>query len=238
LDRDEVVAEAAALRPQVLRAVSDGCLVVDEDARAWLLAEGAQPVALAQQVRAVGWAPERPLLATDSRIIELAPGGQVLREAEGIPGITAVATVGSRLAVGYGDGSIELRGWNGNGRQSLRDTGGKRVTFLAEGDRATVLAGFGDGLFGLWLPANGGRLLSEKLHGPIVEARQLGSVIRVASGLGEIRDVDMGAFDTPYCVLLSELWKSVPVSWGDGVPVVRPPPPIADCQAEAGTSRK
>ena len=118
----------------------------------------------------------------------------------------------------------------GGEKTALRDTGATGVTFLAEGRLGTVMAGYGDGLFGLWRADNGKRLLSEKLHGPIVEVKWRDSTVRVASALGEIRDIDLSAFDIPYCELLSRVWQTIPVTWENDLPVVRPPGGHPSCE--------
>ena len=112
LEGDEVVAEASQLQVERLRVVGQGCLVVDAAARAWWVSPRApEPVALASDVRAVGWDPEQLLLATETQIVEVRGDGSVVRQMEAPPDVTAVATVGSQVAVGFGDGSIELRPW-------------------------------------------------------------------------------------------------------------------------------
>jgi hypothetical protein len=93
------------------------------------------------------------------------------------------------------------------------------------------MAGYANGLFGLWALGNGTRLLRETLHGAISAVQSVGSVVQVGSGLGQIRSVDLGAFAMSYCELRAEVAASVPVTWKDGVPAIAPDRSRGQCSA-------
>ena len=116
LERDAVVAMAAELNVRTLRAVARGCIVVDDAARAWLLTEDATgPVAIADDVLAVGWDPNTPIVATSDRILMSGPDGRALRTVASSALVTAVASVGSKSAVGSDDGLLDVRSWDAHG---------------------------------------------------------------------------------------------------------------------------
>lgn len=103
------------------------------------------------------------------------------------------------------------------------------VTRIQQGPGWTVLAGFADGTVGLWDLRTGRRLESFRLHGPIAHLRLTDRLLVAASELGDHRVFDVSAFSMPYCELLRQVWKDVPVLWEGGGPVRAAPPADHPC---------
>jgi hypothetical protein len=57
-----------------------------------------------------------------------------------------------------------------------------------------------------------------------------GSKLYAASELGDHLVMDLGVFDLSYCKLMKRIWRSIPVVWEKGLPVLRPAPVEHRCQ--------
>jgi hypothetical protein len=88
----------------------------------------------------------------------------------------------------------------------------------------TVVAGFANGLWGLWDPENGALLYRGQLHGPVVHLLLQKGKLYAASELGQYDVLDVSMFDRDYCDLLREVWDRVTVTWVGGLPVLGEPP--------------
>jgi hypothetical protein len=97
------------------------------------------------------------------------------------------------------------------------------------GPPGTVIAGFANGLLGLWNLDNGARLYATRLHGPIRHLLRDGPALIAATELGDHRRLDLGVFDIDHCALLRAVWRAVPVAWENGLLVRRPPPADHPC---------
>jgi len=105
------------------------------------------------------------------------------------------------------------------------------VVRLVPGPEGTLLAGFGDGSFGVWSLDTGRNLYRAKLHGALVHLLTDGEVIHAATELGDHLSLDLGAFHRDYCALLTDVWSEVPVVWASGRPEVAGPPADHPCAA-------
>jgi hypothetical protein len=100
---------------------------------------------------------------------------------------------------------------------------------LALGPSGTLLAGFADGTVGIWNLDNGSRLHHARLHGAVRQLRVRRGTLLAATELGQHLTLDLGVFQRPYCEVLRQLWRQVPVVWEAGLPVLRPPPRQHPC---------
>ena len=91
------------------------------------------------------------------------------------------------------------------------------------------IAGHADGVVSLWDGATGRQLFTTRLHGRIVHATVVAGRLHAASDLGDAYAVDLRALALPTCVLLGEVWRSVPVVWEGDSFVRRAPPPAHRC---------
>ncbi len=84
--------------------------------------------------------------------------------------------------------------------------------------------GYGDGV-GLWSVQDGSRLAHAHLLGPI--AHLLLSIKKryAATELGSHLVWDLSTFYLPYCDLLRDIWRKVPVTWLRGQAVLSEPAP-------------
>jgi hypothetical protein len=101
---------------------------------------------------------------------------------------------------------------------------------MVEGPEGTLIAGYANGLVGIWSLANGARLEHDRLHGPVTNLLRRGSRLYAATELGEHLVLDLSVFDTSYCELMRRVWEAVPVVWERGVLVLRPPPDGHRCR--------
>jgi hypothetical protein len=146
--------------------------------------------------------------------------------------VTSIARVGSSIAVGYRDGNIEL----------LNDAGarpGRRVVFddipavaverIASGPPGTLLAGFVNGIVGVWDLRTGAALLKIQLHGPVTWLACPAHTLYAVTELGDREAVDLDVLVREYCALMREVWKDVPVVWSEGRAVPAAPPERHPC---------
>ena len=147
-------------------------------------------------------------------------------------GITSLARVGDYVVVGFRDGGIELLPTReGLKRPSFvfEDTPSSPVVSLIPGPPGTLVAGFGNGVFGLWSLANGIRLEQRRIHGSVVHLVIRRGLLVAASELGQHATLDLGVFHLPYCELLQQVWRHVGVIWEKGLPRRRRPDPRHRC---------
>lgn len=96
------------------------------------------------------------------------------------------------------------------------------VVRIIPGPQGTLIAGFANGVFGIWAATNGLLMNKWRLHGPVVHMFLRGSKLYAASELGQHRVVNLGMLTMPYCKLLRQVWKHVPAIWESGKPKERP----------------
>ncbi|RLB65476.1 MAG: hypothetical protein DRI90_01960 [Deltaproteobacteria bacterium] len=148
-------------------------------------------------------------------------------------GVTAVTLHEGWLLLGYGDGNIDLRPV---GPQAVRpgftfeQTAASPVETIIPGPSGTLIAGYGNGLLGIWDRESGVRLAQATLHGPITHLRLVGRELHVATDLGHFMTWDLSTFYVEHCELLRQVWQQIPVVWSAGHPVLRPPPADHHCQ--------
>jgi WD40 repeat protein len=129
-------------------------------------------------------------------------------------GVTAVAWLGDRMAVGFRNGSIELRrGQGGVEAIHFQETPASAVLRLVAGPSGTLVAGFADGSFGLWNASSGEKLELGALHGSVHQLLIHGSTLIVASEVGATATMDLSPLTDDYCDLLEEVRSRVPVIW-------------------------
>lgn len=190
---------------------------------------------LHRQATAIAWDGEaRELLVAAGRQVWVHdPNGKARRSFQVDVGATAVGQVGGWIAVGFQDGNIELlptRGGQIKPTFTFEGAPSTPVVKIIPGPRGTLLAGFANGLIGLWSLRNGALLKHAKLHGPVVHLLIKGAKLYAASELGQHLTWDLGIFHLPYCVLLRRVWAKVSIVWESGLPVLRPPPRKHRCK--------
>ncbi len=200
-------------------------------------------VLAAGQARLVGRSPEqdRPLapggvaldrgksgllLAVDREVRIFDAHGRAVETVKADVGITALAHIGDQIVVGFRDGGIELLPTGKSpGRREIvfEDTPSSPVVSLLAGPPGTLVAGFGNGAYGLWSLANGIGLDQRHMHGSVAHLLYREGRLTAASELGQHATLDLGVFHLPYCELLRRVWRRVDIIWHKGLPRKRRP---------------
>ena len=107
---------------------------------------------------------------------------------------------------------------------------------IIRGPRKTLIAGFANGVFGLWSLANGIRLEHRRIHGSVVHLVYRRPTLVAASELGQHATLDLSVFHRPYCELLRQVWQRVGVVWDKGLPRRRSPNPNHRCARGRGAA--
>jgi hypothetical protein len=167
------------------------------------------------------------LVAANGRVHVLDAQGAKRKRYPAGAGITTMARVGKWLVAGFQNGGLELVPLRRGERKptfSFEGTPASPVVRIVPGPVGTLIAGFGNGFYGLWSLNNGTLLEHGRLHGPVVHLLPQGRKLYAASELGQYEVMDLGVFHVPYCDLLRQVWTKVPVVWPAGLPVRRPVP--------------
>lgn len=227
----DTAADALLVREKMQEAAQvavspDGCLVRSRAGRVrWFPREGPSgPVA--DQATAIGSVEGGFGVAEERRLRLLAANGSSGRRFEVDLGVSSLATVGQRIALGYADGNVDLLDPSTGERRSLmlERTPSSHTTVLSSGPPGTLLLGFADGQLGLWSLADGARLDQLRLHGAVVHLAWRGERVVAASELGDVGRMDLGDFHRPYCELVREVWEQTRVVWASGRAREQAPP--------------
>jgi WD40 repeat protein/serine/threonine protein kinase len=192
---------------------------------------GRPALELASGVSALSASGSTLLLAAGERALVLDTEGRRQTTLAAPTGATALALVGDRLVLGFEEGSVEI--WQeGKRTLSLEEVPPSAVTTLIAGPLPdTLLAGYANGVVGLWNLRTGVLLEQAHLHGAVrhLQLEQPEARVFAATELGEHLVWDLGILRQPYCELLRGVWARVPVVWQDGTAVVRPAPKDHPC---------
>ncbi|MFH0903166.1 MAG: WD40 repeat domain-containing protein, partial [Pseudomonadota bacterium] len=232
--KDELLATATVSKLESLIAIDNACLaradgkaiVVDREGRARVLA--------AQGVTAAAWDNGQILLAMPGKVLVLDPTGEGKEQASysaGL-GVTAIARADGWLVLGFKEGQMELvpiAAGQAKPSFTFEDVAPNPVVRLLEGPMGTIVAGFSGGLVGIWSLKNGTALFRAKLHGQAAHLLIKDEKLYAVTTLGDYLVLDLDVFHEPYCDLLAEVWRRVPVVWEDGLPVRRSPPATHQC---------
>lgn len=115
---------------------------------------------------------------------------------------------------------------------SLNDVPSNAVTQMINGPPGTIVAGFANGEVGLWKLSNGARLILGHILGAVQHLALSEHRLYVVTDLGQFLVWDLDVFYGDRCRLMREVWKKVPVVWGDNRPEVARVPQEHPC---AGT---
>ncbi|MFH0901974.1 MAG: protein kinase [Pseudomonadota bacterium] len=225
--------------------LSRGCAYLAGE-KAALLAVGGNEAALADNASALSWDRNDLLLAAGTTVSVLdvsnAREPTSARETGAYhvdAGVTAMMRAGGWLVLGYQQGDIQLVPLGGHDRGNSRRqarptfsfeaTPSSPVVSLREGPAGTLVAGYANGVVGMWSLKNGTLLDQAKLHGPVIHMLFSDGKFYAATELGDSLVLDVSVFHAKYCDLLRQVWDRVPVVWEEGLPVVRPAPHRHSC---------
>ncbi len=191
-------------------------------------------------------------LATDATDIVLDRGELLVAVASGVrffsaegrpstfqPGAThasAAARVGPWLALGQGNGAVDLVplpadvATAGPARRSVTTNHpDSAVVRILEGPNGSLIVGHANGFVGVWDLRNGVLLTHAQLHGPVVHLLARGDKLHAASDLGDHAVLDLSVARMDYCALLQQVWQRVPVIWDAGAARMTLPPSDHRC---------
>ncbi len=193
--------------------------------------------ALASGASAVAWDRDEILLAAGREVLSFDASGGKKASFAVAPGVTALARAGPWLVLGYREGQIQLVPTTAGGRKpsfGFEGLPASAVERLLAGPAGTVVAGFANGVLGIWNLENGAKLESAKAHGPVVHLLLEDAKLYAGTELGDHVVMDLRDFFRDHCELMREVWRTVPVIWEKGLPVLRPPPDDHRCRAGRG----
>ena len=230
----------SALRPSLrarapgarqVRSVDAGCLVLG-GGKVTLHRPGQGPHVLARAgAVAVAAPPGGALVATTDELLLAGRAGTVTRRFPVQRGVSAMAMVGTEVAIGYDDGNVELfdpRAGTSRAGFSLEQAPASRVEALASHGK-TLAVGHANGALALHQLPGGRRLRTSRLHGPVRHLLISGGALYAATTLGDHQTWDLGELTAGRCQILRQIWRQVPVTWRGGLPVVTSPPAGHPC---------
>lgn len=219
---------AAVPDPRDLIASATGCYALGSKGVTGL-ASGALTTHEAPDRVALGEADEGVLVASPDSILHLDASLRTMRTLPPTGVVSALASRGTTLLVGYRDGHLERRSLDGATATDLEGTSASPVLRIVPGPADTWVAGFGNGDLGLWASDDVRRLERARLHGPVTELRVTRGALHAATQRGDGLTLDLQALEKPRCELLDEVRREVRVLWRDGRAVV--------ASSEVGTCR-
>jgi WD40 repeat protein len=241
LASDRMVAERQGSASDELTATPEGCAVRSGGAVRLVSRDGAtKELELQGNASAVGWAEATLVLAAGAEALLLdATGAPKARRAIPVSAtavtlVTLTSSDGSSrsLLAGYADGNVESHAVEDGAPVLPRAerASSSLVTLVRPGPPGTMFVGHADGTLGLADLRTGKLLRRSALHGPIAHALLEGTSLHVASGLGHRMTWDVSTFTADGCVLLEEVWRTIPVIWQDGRIFEAAPPAEHRCR--------
>lgn len=210
-------------------ATDRGCVALTDHEARWV---GSGPSrTIVRDSRAAASTNQGVLVVTSSSLLTVAPDGNVVREEPAPSGVTAVQRTERWTAWGYREGTLEVRRGKSEAADEalMKEVGRSPVSVIAPGPEGMLLAGFEEGLAGVWDVASGQRMHHGWLHGAVIDAVSLDDKAIFVTDLGDRLVVDLRGLRTPYCQFLQEVWRQVPYAWVDGRAVQMEPPRDHPC---------
>ncbi len=199
-------------------ATDEGCLVSGNGDALLFDAQGSYK-RLSSKALAVSWQRGRALVVDGAHLQIFDQQGRRTGQHDVDANVTAAMLLDPWLVLGFREGNIELHpraGGKARPGPAFEEVPSSAVVTLQEGPAGTLLAGFANGMVGIWNRETGALLHSERLHGPARQLRLHGRKLHAASELGDHVSLDMATFYSPYAKLLEEVQARVPVIWRGG----------------------
>ena len=196
-------------------ATPEGCVVAGEGLVRY---DASTEVSLALRRPAVALAYDKGLVAIAGTAAHFFGAGAPERVVLG-RGLTAAARRGTAVLAGYEDGAL-IR-VEGEDHRPFDGTPSSPAVRVIRGPAATWIAGFENGMVGLW-DDGGARLDHFFLAGAVEHLAMEGTTLFAATDVGDHHARSLAELERSYCAVLREVWASVPVRWQDGHPVVAP----------------
>ena len=233
-----LLSEVVVSRIQQLLALRSRCVVLGGGEVRQFQRRGESRV-LVKGAEALARYGEQLLVAAGEEVHLLGRDGKKTRTYAGGKGVRALTRCGSWIALGFANGNIQIfpsRAGTKKPTFSFEDVASSPVVRMLEGPRGTLIAGYANGLLGIWHLKNGLRLDHSRLHGQVVHIQLQGKKLYAASDLGDHLSLDLSTFHLEYCKLLRQVWRRVPVVWVNSMPLIRAPPENHRC-AQRGVQK-
>jgi len=224
---------------QVL-AVEGGCIARAGPAVWRIGVGGGSKLPVEGEASAIGHAAGELLVAAGSEVLAFDRAGAVSARYRAGAGVAALTRLGQWIAVGYGDGNLELVATDPKQKSpaySFDHVPASRPLRMMAGPMDTLIVGYANGLLGLWNVRDGTRLAQARLHGPIAHMLLEGEQLYVASEFGRSLVWDLSPFYADYCALVRALWARIPVVWEAGNPMRKRSHPGHRCFVGNATGR-
>jgi WD40 repeat protein len=182
------------------------------------------------------WAPLRT--ADPAQLPYVIVGTEVRRQHSGSAASTVVASgplasaacaCADQVAIGYQDGTVELRGASGQVIRRYQGGPEQRVSWMAAAPHQTLIAGYVTGQAIVWHLATGVQIQSRLLNGPVVFSDAEQDVLTVYSALGDRAQVSLQTLGHSWCELLRDVWREQPWTWREGALRLEGPPTTHSC---------
>ena len=234
LPEDRIVQRFPSGAVEQVLATPAGC-VVRQGGDVRLLGEDGTALSLSAQGQLVAVDGADILVATGEQLLRFDRAGNLKSDLEADVGITALTRVGGWVAVGFREGDIQFVAAEpsapvpGQVPPPFEDVPSSQVVAMLEGPMDTIVAGYANGLLGIWDLSNGTALHRVQLHGPVRHLLLQDGKLYAVSELGDHAVLDLDTFYDDYCDLMRSIWDTVPVVWRGGRPITESPPPDHPC---------
>ncbi len=231
IGQDKLLQQQSARNVDIL-AVAAGCLLRGRGpsgGRVRLLSETGVRTLSVRRATAVGFdvRARQILVASDNAVLRFDASGKELGRHKADPGVTALQQVGGKLVLGFATGKLVL---HGDEHTVMAQVPRSPVRRLSAGPSGTLLAGFDNGVVGMWSMSDGALLAQARLPGRIMHLQGAANTFFAASELGHLLVWDLSLFEQSYCEALRGMWAAVPVVWRSGRLNVAKPPAKHLCQ--------
>ncbi len=198
-------------------ATEDGCAVVAAGQLHLLSEEGSRATDW-KEVKALGGESTRILLGLSDRVVLLTPTGEQTGEIPVANPARSVAWVGSWLAMGSGEGVVELHATGADGQSRTLDSelSPEPVIQVIEGPPGIAVVAHWDGVIGLWNIDKAVPVASRRLQGSAISMMLHDHTLYAVSNTGGHLSWDLSIYVQPYDQLLDQVRAAIPVIWEDG----------------------
>lgn len=234
LDEDDRIRDVRLSERNAVVALAQGCLTVSADGARLHRRDEEDVVNLADRATAAAPGQEGQVMVATGQEVRFisADTGELIRSTPSGSWVEVMVAVDEEVVLGFGDGGLELLASSSDAGRvafSFEQLPASAPVSLIEGPQKTLIAGFRNGVVGLWSLENGSLIYRFRLHGPARHLRLIGDHLHVVTELGDRRSVNLGVFRLDECALLHHLWENVPVTWVHGTPQRQPAPAEHRC---------
>jgi WD40 repeat protein/serine/threonine protein kinase len=215
-----------------LEATRSGCALAARGSVTLFGFDGSSRGLEVEKITALGRVEGDLALVGEADVARYTPSGRLVsrRPFKGVR-VTAVTGGGGVLAIGHINGVVQVaRAGAAPELGVLSPTIRAPVSRLLLAPGQTLVAGYYSGHIAVWDLKTQKRLLLHRLHGPVRHLATKGNRIYAATGAGDHKVVDLSPLMVSECELLHEIWRDVPYTWRDDLPVLKAPASNHPCR--------